>query len=175
MLKLNIKFIFLIIIIYFFGLLYGENFFNAINLRFFLTPKEVVLHFSTRNKMVAEDMMMDPLILSGDKAVSTIIKVIEDKNFPRRLYAISFLGNGSYIESLPTLKKILINVMEDSEFRGMALLSIYKINNTLGTKFALENLKEKGFLGEISKMIIDNHPYIEIKRSYLEAFLGVHY
>jgi len=173
MLKSNIKFIFLIISLS--GLLFGENLFNAMNLRFFLTPEEVVLHFSTQNKMVAEDMIMDPLILSGDKIVPIIIKEIKSKNFPRRLYAISFLGDGSYIESLPTLKKILTNVTEHSEFRGMALLSIYKINNTLGTKFALQNLKEEGFLGNVSKMIINKNPYIEEKRSYLEAFFGVHY
>src|SRR5215203_4806639 len=41
-----------------------------------------------------EEELMDMLILAGDDVVPLVLTEIENKEMPRRRYAIGFLGNG---------------------------------------------------------------------------------
>src|SRR5262245_45882955 len=61
---------------------------------------------------VAEDMLMDPLIVAGEKVVPLVIREIKNKEMPRRRYAIGFLGNGSYKQALPALEDIFQDLSE---------------------------------------------------------------
>jgi len=77
----------------------------------------------------AESQSMDSLILTGGRIVPLITKEIKSKNMPRRRYAISFLGNGSYAEALPALEEILNDPTEVQYIRHDAAVAISMIKN----------------------------------------------
>lgn len=122
----------------------------------------------------AEDQLLDPLILEGDKVVPLVMEKIQYKDMPRRRYAISFLGNGSYRESLPVLQQILGDKAEPDHFRCSALQSIFQIDVQLGTTYAEKFQVENDCLGEMAKAILAKDTWIDRRRSYLDAWLGLH-
>lgn len=116
-----------------------------------------------------ETANMDPLILAGEKVVPLLLEEIKNRNMPKRRYAIGFLGNGEYIQSIPVLEKILNSSDETDIYRGDALLSIYQINKELGMKYAKEHKDDQNFVGEIAQDIIRNASYIHERRTYADA------
>lgn len=122
----------------------------------------------------AEDMLMDPLILAGERVVPLVLEKVRDKNMPRRRYAISFLGNGSYRPALPVLQQILQDETEIDYFRADALESVYKIDESLGKEQARKYLDENNYVGHIAKRIIEGDELLKLRRSYLDAFRGWH-
>jgi hypothetical protein len=138
----------------------------------FQTPEEALQSFYSQNG--AEDMLMDPLILAGDKVVPLVINEVKSPDMPRRRYAILFLGNDKYINALPVLEQILADNSEKDYFRGDALISIYKIDNISGKKLAASFANNEGYLGLMSKAVLGGSEYANKRRSYIDALRGWH-
>lgn len=126
------------------------------------------------NNKGAEDTLMDPLIIAGEKVVPLVLKEVKNKAMPRRRYAIGFLGNGSYREALPALETILQDVGEKDYFRADALISIYQIDESLGGELAQKYKGEKNTLGDISRRVLAGDAELKKKRSYSDAVAGKH-
>jgi hypothetical protein len=122
----------------------------------------------------AEDQLMEPLILAGDKVVPLVIEKVKDKNMPRRRYAIAFLGNGSYQQALPVLQEILQDRTEKDYFRGDALQSIYRIDESLGLNLAQKYKSEGGYVGDIANDLLGEKKYLPERRTYTAALTGKH-
>jgi hypothetical protein len=122
----------------------------------------------------AEDQLMDPLILAGDKVVSLVIREAARQGMDRRRYAIRFLGNGSYPQALPVLERILADPAEEEYYRGDALRAIYQINPALGTRYARQYHERKDYLGQIADAVLGGDDYVKMRRSYQDALLGRH-
>lgn len=120
-----------------------------------------------------EETVMDPLILSGGNVVPLVLEKVKNKQMPKRRYAIGFLGNGNYVESLPILKELVSNDSEEALIRGDSLLAIYQIDQSIGREMAIKFKDDSSFLGKIAKDIIAGNAAIA-KRSYLEALLDDH-
>lgn len=129
------------------------------------SPEDALKQFY--NSKGPEETVMDPLIIAGDKVVPLVLKEVENKNMPRRRYAIHFLGNGSYKEALPLLKSILQDPGEEDYFRGDALISIYLIDESLGREYAQKYLLEDNNLGRVSHQVLEGYAEIRNRRSYL--------
>jgi hypothetical protein len=69
------------------------------------SPAEAVKSFYERE--VAEDQLMDPLILAGPDVIPLLEQDLRDPNVPRRRYAIGAVGDIGDKSALPTLRKIL--------------------------------------------------------------------
>ena len=123
---------------------------------------------------LAEDQLMDPLILAGDKVAPLVIDGIKNPDMPRRRYAIQFLGNASSKESLPVLRSILANEQEPETVRADALLAIVAIQGEEGAGVAKEYAGASGFLAETSRGILSGHQTLPEKRTYWDAFWGRH-
>ena len=136
------------------------------------SPESVLAEFYVYGG--AEDQLMDPLILAGDGVVPLVIEKVKDKNMPRRRYAIGFLGNGSYRESLLVLQQILQDGTEKDYFRGDALQSIYQIDTQLGTDYAQKYQAEQDYVGRIAKEILAGDSSLNERRSYWDAWWGRH-
>lgn len=123
----------------------------------------------------AEDMLMDPLILSGDKVVPLVLKEIALPEMRLRRYAIHFLGNGKYQNSLPALKAILVNENEIDYFRGDALASIFNIDPELGISLAKKYTFRSDYLGKQSIEIATGENKWWYQRTFWEALNNVHH
>lgn len=137
-----------------------------------LSPEDALRTFYENNG--PEDTLMDPLILAGDSVVPLVLKEVRNKNMPRRRYAIGFLGNGSYKESLPSLDAILQDPTEEDYFRGDALQSIYMTDESRGKELAQEYKDSQNYLGEISRRVINGDSQLKKKRTYSDALVGKH-
>jgi HEAT repeat protein len=122
----------------------------------------------------AEDQLMDPLILAGDKVVPVVIERVNDRDMPRRRYAIAFLGNGSYRQAIPVLEQILQDRTEKDYFRGDALESLYKIDMQVGTNYAQKYQTENDHLRRTATKILAGDSSMKQRRSYWDAWLGMH-
>jgi HEAT repeat protein len=122
----------------------------------------------------AEDQIMDPLILAGDKVVPLVIEAVKDRNKPRRIYAIGFLGNGSYKQALPVLQEILQDNTENENFRSAALRAIYDIDKQLGASHAKKYELQDDYLGRQAKAMLKANSSLMTHRSYLDAWFGRH-
>ena len=164
-LKITGVLFFLLIVAYFLSLDFSQ---------IYLTPEGALKQFYSQND-VAEDMIMDPLILAGEKVVPLVIQDIKNKNMPRRRYAIGFLGNGSYQIALPVLTEILDDAKEKPYFRGDALIAIYKINKNIGVELAKKYQTVDNHLGLMSLEVLSDSQYANWRRSYSDAKNRVHY
>jgi hypothetical protein len=122
----------------------------------------------------AEDQLIDPLVLAGDNVVPLVIEKVKDKNMPRRRYAITFLGNGSYRQALSVLQEILQDKRENDYFRGDALQSIYRIDESLGLNLAQQYKNEGGFVGKIADDLLGEKKYLPERRTYSAALTSKH-
>jgi hypothetical protein len=127
------------------------------------SPEAALAEFYEYDGM--EEQLMDPLILSGDKVVPLVIEKVNDKNMPRRRYAIGFLGNGSYRQALPVLQQILEDTTEKDYFRGDALQSIYQIDGPLGVSYAQRYQGESDHVGRIAKEILAGSSWLKERRT----------
>lgn len=101
------------------------------------SPEEALKKF--HSAQVAEDQLIDPLILAGKKVVPLIMKEIIDKNMQQRRYAIAALGHLEDPSALPTLENIFKDVSEIDYYRCDALESIALLNPSVGLALAKEN------------------------------------
>jgi hypothetical protein len=141
-------------------------------------PKAALHQFHTYGdgveEAVAEDMLMDPLILAGKRVVPLVIEEVRNREMPRRRYAIGFLGNGSYRQALPVLEQILSDASEIDYFRGDALHAIYLIDGSLGCKYAQVHGGDRDYVGRIACDILAGRSWLKDRRSYWDALVGRH-
>ena len=121
----------------------------------------------------AEDMLMDPLILHADLVKHRVIQDIGNPKMDKRRYAIAFLGNERIPEAIPALQSILNTGSEKDYFRGDALESIFRIDETRGKQLASEHSERQDYLGRIARGLLDgsHKPYVRTKA---DARIGRH-
>jgi hypothetical protein len=121
----------------------------------------------------AEDMLMDPLILNADLVKQRVIQDVQNPEMDKRRYAIAFLGNERIPEAIPVLQRILSTDTEKDYFRGDALESIYRIDQTRGKQLAKEYRDKQDYLGRIATGLLDgsHKPFV---RSKADARIGRH-
>jgi hypothetical protein len=97
------------------------------------------------------------LMSVGRVMVPAICSAIRDRKMAKRRYAISALG---YIEdrrAILALETIYADSTEDPIFRGDALASIFRIDQSLGRKYARQvlrrNYPEDSYLREVASEV----------------------
>jgi hypothetical protein len=122
----------------------------------------------------AEDMLMDPLILHADLVKSRVINDIKNPEMDKRRYAIAFLGNEKILKAIPVLETILNTESEKDYFRGDALESIFRIDETKGKQLAGNHSAQQDYLGRIARGLLDGS-YKPHMRTKADALIGRHY
>ena len=123
---------------------------------------------------LAEDQLKDPLILAGNKVVPIVLQNIENKDMPRRRYAIAFLGDIGSTDAIPALKQILSNKSETDFFRGDALQAIAMIDLNRGKTLAQKYSQGDSYLSMIAKEVLSEDNEVLKRRSYWDAFFSRH-
>lgn len=147
--------------------------FDAIKLRLFADPEHIINRFYTERDL-AEDQLIDSLILAGPKVVPLLECEILNKEIPRRLYAISALGHLGNNNSIPILEHILQDKSEKEAFRASALEAIASIDLRYAQKIASEYLHDTSIVAKRAKEVLAN-PTSLYKRSYWDALFHRHY
>lgn len=140
----------------------------------FQTPEEALADFFDTTDQ-AEDMLMDPLILAGEKVVPLVLKEVVSPEMKLRRYAIHFLGNGKYSSSVPVLQAILENEKEIDFIRGDALASIFNIEPELGMFLAKPYRTRTDYLGKQAVQIAEGHNNWWYQRRFWQALYNVHH
>ncbi|MCP4491747.1 MAG: hypothetical protein GY820_31240 [Gammaproteobacteria bacterium] len=138
------------------------------------TPEDALVDFYDTTGQ-AEDMLMDPLILAGEKVVPLVLQEISSPEMKLRRYAIHFLGNGQYQSSIPTLKAILGNEKEIDYIRGDALASIFNTNHELGMSLAKAYTSRSDYLGKQAVEIVTGKNGWWYQRTFWQALNNVHH
>ncbi len=138
------------------------------------SPKTALHKFETTLR-VAEDQMMDPLILAGDRVVPLVIKRIRDRDMPKRIYAIGFLANGEYTEAVPTLENLVLDEQESVYVRVSALRALHHLVPDQGRSLSSQFDGRYDALGEMAQLILLCQQPEYRKRSYWDAFWRRHY
>lgn len=168
------KIVFFVFLLLAFYLLLGcPSIFDAINLKLFAAPEHIINRFYTE-KDLAEDQLIDSLILAGSKMVPLLEQEILKKEIPRRRYAISALGHLGNNKSITILEHILQDKSEKEVFRADALEAIAGINLTYAQKIAPAYLNDTSFVANRAREILTNSTSL-YKRTYWEALLHRHY
>ncbi len=84
----------------------------------------------------AEDTLMDPLIVAGNRIVSHILQDISDESMPKRRYAIGALGNIGDHSAIPVLADIALDTAEVDYIRCDCVQAIAMIDWEEGTRVA---------------------------------------
>lgn len=138
------------------------------------SPADALREFMSPNRNVAEDQLIDPLILAGDEVVPLVLRELRRRDMPGRRYAILFLGNVQAVDALPTLEGILHDETEDELFRGDALHAIAMINRRRAVELAGAYENADGFLGSVAGEVVQGRPEDFKRRTYWDALLGKH-
>ena len=138
------------------------------------TPEAALADFYDTTDQ-AEDMLMDPLVLAGEKVVPLVLKEIARPEMKLRRYAIHFLGNGKYQSSIPTLETILANEQEIDYIRGDALASIFSIQPELGISLAKPYMARSDYLGKQAAEIATGNNRWWYQRTFWQALNNVHH
>lgn len=136
-------------------------------------PRDALREFLQADN-VAEDQLMDPLILAGRRVVPLVITEVQRKDMPRRRYAIGFLGNGRYLEAMPGLEKILTDESEILYFRADALEAIYQIAPGRARELAPRYTSGEELLGKVAREVVAGRSPVHFERSYWQAFSSTH-
>lgn len=102
----------------------------------------------------------DPLIEAGPKMVPAICEAVRHKDMKRRLYAIDALGYIGDRRSLPVLVGILDDVSESDDMRSEALISIYRIDRALGTRYARQYRHADERTAMVADAILRKDPWL---------------
>jgi|YNPBryunderm2012_1023409.scaffolds.fasta_scaffold28370_4 hypothetical protein len=86
-------------------------------------------HYLTlfETQAVAEAFLADPIIRAGAAIGPLVVPKINDREYPRRRYAISALGSLRYAPAIPALEHILTNKGDDYFVRGDAYQALVAI------------------------------------------------
>lgn len=88
------------------------------------------------NDNVPESIIDRQLLNAGRAIVPYVITEIQQKDIPRRRYAIGALGKIGDRRALPVLEKLLDDDSEMFYFRHDALIAIWHIDRNLGDELA---------------------------------------
>jgi hypothetical protein len=143
------------------------------------SPEQAFELFLARD--VAEDQIMDPLLLGGDGVIPLLVEAIPDRDMERRRYAIGALANLRADAAIPTLRGLARDASEPDYIRCDALSAVALISQASGVELANEfRGNAVGCLAETSEAIVSDdyadwsdHHYM--RRTYVEALLGWHY
>lgn len=102
----------------------------------------------------------DPLIEAGPKMVPAICEAVRHKDMQRRLYAIDALGYIGDRRALPTLEGLLDDVSESDDMRSEALISIYRIDRALGTRYARQYRHADKRTAMVADAILRKDPWL---------------
>jgi hypothetical protein len=141
------------------------------------TPELALKAFYERE--VAEDQIMDPLILIGPTVIPLLERDLTNTEMPNRRYAIGALGNLQSDTALPILKTLAGSKSEIDYIRCDALTAIAMIDREESLRLANHIAQdEPRCLGEIADGLKrDYDAWIESnapRRTYLQALLGRH-
>jgi hypothetical protein len=143
-------------------------------------PKSPELALKTfYEREVAEDQIMDPLIIAGSSVVPLLEKEVANPDMPNRRYAIGALGNLGSKSALSVLEKLAGTKSEDSYIRCDALVAIGMIDQQEGLRVA-NGVKGDGLecLSDIADNLDRNYAqWLEMsapRRTYFQALLGRH-
>jgi len=145
--------------------------------RWLVSPQRAMKVFYGRQpensfRIVAEETLMDPLIVSGDRVVPLILQEIRNRSMERRVYAIGFLGYGKYVEAIPDLVLILMDGQDSEHARGSALRAIHRISPRLGRRLAAEYSERSDSLGVSAARIVEGDPALLERRGRWDALLN---
>jgi hypothetical protein len=111
----------------------------------FASPEVALARFVSASPYdVAEDQLMDPLILAGPKVVPLLAKSISNRQMVHRRYAVMALGHLGDQAALPALTKIVVDVTDEGYVRCDALQAVGLIKNA-----AARDLVERIDLGDV--------------------------
>lgn len=116
---------------------------------------------------VAEDQLMDPLILAGADVIPLLERDLLNPEMPRRRYAIGALGNIGEPSALPILVRIVQTGSEADYIRCDALSAVARIDR----RAADQLIRAAPSLERECQMWLDSG---SPKRGYLKALLGWH-
>jgi hypothetical protein len=135
------------------------------------SPEEALEKFHLAQ--VAEDQLIDPLILAGKKVVPLLIKEIKDKNMQQRRYAIAALGHLEDPSALPTLEIIFKDDSEIDYYRCDALEAIALLDSNVGRALAKEHTDSSiSCISQLSRSFVMGT--LPNRRTYLQALIGWH-
>lgn len=127
---------------------------------------------------VAEDQIMDPLILAGPKVIPLLEKEVVNPAMPNRRYAIGALGNLGSKAALSTLEKLVATKSEVPYIRCDALTAIGMIDTEEGLRMAKSVKGERlECLADIEDLDRDYTQWLKLNaptRTYFQAILGRH-
>lgn len=129
-------------------------------------PASALKSFYERD--VAEDQLMDPLILAGRDVIPLLERELLNPDMPRRRYAISAIGNIGDKAALPILRKILEDRSEVDYIRCDSLEAISMIDRHMAIQFVRSEPSLRSECGDPAGLSAT-------RRNYLEALLGWHY
>jgi hypothetical protein len=137
------------------------------------TPEEALHRFHVPSEVIAEDQIMDPLILAGKTVVPLLLKEIQDKNMPRRRYGIAALGHLGDSSALPALERILKDPSEIDYFRCDALQAIALLDPNAARILAKEQTASSvDCINQLSGALANGT--LPTRRTYLQALVGWH-
>ena len=109
-----------------------------------------------------ESQLTIPLERAGSKILPSVLEAIQDKEMPRRRYAIGFIGTETYDPALPILRRILEDETEIWYFRSDALEAIHQIDQELAFELSSSYLDEPELLGRYARNIRGGKPLLTI-------------
>jgi hypothetical protein len=110
-----------------------------------------------------ESQLTIPLQRAGSGILPSILEAIQDKEMPRRRYAIWFIGIEAYEPALPVLRRILEDETEIWYFRADALEAIYLIDPLLALELSPTYVNEAELLGRYARNIRDGLPLLTLE------------
>lgn len=139
------------------------------------SPEVALKSFYERE--VAEDQIMDPLILAGPNVARLLEMEVSNPSMPHRRYAIGALGNLGSKETLPVLERLARANSEVDYIRCDALVAIGMIDHQEGLRIVnsvkgdgLQCVSEIAGDSEYAQWLKSNAP----RRTYIQALLGRH-
>ena len=135
------------------------------------SPEDALQRF--HSEKVAEDQIIDPLILIGKPVVPLLLKEVKDRNMEGRRYAIAALGHLEDQAALSTLEDIFKDDSETDYYRCDALNAIALLNPNVGLAFAKVNANSAtDCIGQLSRALVSGE--LPTRRTYFQALTRQH-
>jgi hypothetical protein len=96
-------------------------------------PVEAVIAEFLERDGVAEDQLIDPLVLAGSRVVPTLVERVRNPTMPRRLYALSAIGLLGDESHVAELDDVLLDPSNSNSLRLGAFRAIAALDCTRAT------------------------------------------
>lgn len=121
---------------------------------------------------VAEDQIKCPLIRAGRSACPHISSYVENREKPRRRYAIGALADLRCAESIPILTRLLDDGSEAEEYRGEALEALWVIDKRRVESLLGELALRNHYRGQVARRLL--HGKATEQMTYVDAVICRH-